>query len=102
MIPRAPRSTLFPYTTLFRSTCGCGDNALSALVFPGEVVNASLFAAPGVMLNAELSAAVRLPTAPGCTPVPLTALISSSAKVTTPLASLCEQPLIDPGPPYVA
>src|SRR5690606_42037149 len=26
-LPRPPRSTLFPYTTLFRSGCGCGDIA---------------------------------------------------------------------------
>src|SRR5690554_7582852 len=34
MIPRPPRSTLFPYTTLFRSraTYGCGG-------FPGPVVS---------------------------------------------------------------
>src|SRR2546429_9109977 len=25
MIRRPPRSTLFPYTTLFRSKCNCGD-----------------------------------------------------------------------------
>src|SRR2546429_7354557 len=30
MIRRPPRSTLFPYTTLFRSTCGTGGNKLCA------------------------------------------------------------------------
>src|SRR2546429_2700269 len=30
MIRRPPRSTLFPYTTLFRSTCGTGGNNLCA------------------------------------------------------------------------
>src|SRR3712207_7946004 len=28
MIRRPPRSTLFPYTTLFRSSRGCGDRVL--------------------------------------------------------------------------
>ena len=32
MIRRPPRSTLFPYTTLFRSTL-CRDNKLPILVF---------------------------------------------------------------------
>src|SRR5207249_7651501 len=35
MIPRPPRSTLFPYTTLFRSDCNCG------VVKPGNI--AALF-----------------------------------------------------------
>src|SRR5437764_9714108 len=29
MIRRPPRSTLFPYTTLFRSRCGSGDSRAS-------------------------------------------------------------------------
>src|SRR3712207_8110825 len=29
MIRRPPRSTLFPYTTLFRSECGCVDHERS-------------------------------------------------------------------------
>src|SRR5688572_32472413 len=41
MIRRPPRSTLFPYTTLFRSTEGIGDEALgrqlrAAAIAPGE------------------------------------------------------------------
>src|SRR5260370_6773355 len=30
MIRRPPRSTLFPYTTLFRSTCGAGSGGRDA------------------------------------------------------------------------
>src|SRR2546421_7165516 len=38
MIRRPPRSTLFPYTTLFRSAVGCLDVAICAdLVDPGRV-----------------------------------------------------------------
>src|SRR3712207_7573107 len=33
MIRRPPRSTLFPYTTLFRSTCGRGSPLLSTTAF---------------------------------------------------------------------
>src|SRR2546430_13796124 len=39
MIRRPPRSTLFPYTTLFRSACGsasvCAPAAAATLVRPG-------------------------------------------------------------------
>src|SRR5438876_4749074 len=52
MIPRPPRSTLFPYTTLFRSPTGCGD------VF-GAAVVASLLA------GANLDDALRLGTRMG-------------------------------------
>src|SRR2546430_9052505 len=31
MIRRPPRSTLFPYTTLFRSRCGCRSAAMSPI-----------------------------------------------------------------------
>src|SRR5438477_1111103 len=34
MIPRPPRSTLFPYTTLFRSNCSPGNKDLEAQVLP--------------------------------------------------------------------
>src|SRR2546427_5056871 len=36
MIRRPPRSTLFPYTTLFRSPRGLGDHLL---VGPGELID---------------------------------------------------------------
>src|SRR5438132_4079137 len=31
MIRRPPRSTLFPYTTLFRSTCACSSTSSNSL-----------------------------------------------------------------------
>src|SRR5204862_2649152 len=43
MIPRPPRSTLFPYTTLFRSSCrpGCaGADAAAATSDPGAAAPA--------------------------------------------------------------
>src|SRR5258707_8664794 len=36
MIRRPPRSTLFPYTTLFRSKDGVGQRALERDALPGE------------------------------------------------------------------
>src|SRR5438105_3372539 len=44
-------------------TCGCGERLLSALPLHGDVEKASVAAAPGVMLKAELSAAVSEPSA---------------------------------------
>src|SRR2546430_5642410 len=41
MIRRPPRSTLFPYTTLFRSTCTGGTMESPAAVLRGSTVNAS-------------------------------------------------------------
>src|SRR3712207_7714428 len=35
MIRRPPRSTLFPYTTLFRSVQGASDAGLIPMFFPG-------------------------------------------------------------------
>src|SRR5690348_18220674 len=44
MIRRPPRSTLFPYTTLFRSKNGEGDRDLRRLIDGGhEVTGGSLF-----------------------------------------------------------
>src|SRR3989441_8571662 len=44
MIRRPPRSTLFPYTTLFRSDLATGDQPMSTgdgqhIVFNGEIYN---------------------------------------------------------------
>src|SRR2546421_9736685 len=44
MIRRPPRSTLFPYTTLFRSLCPCVENAASG--WPGAALQLR-FDAPG-------------------------------------------------------
>src|SRR3989475_6759450 len=38
MIRRPPRSTLFPYTTLFRSQTGCGRSLLVEEFVPGREV----------------------------------------------------------------
>src|SRR5256885_7416485 len=38
MIRRPPRSTLFPYTTLFRSLAGFGNLSLAILVVGGIIV----------------------------------------------------------------
>src|SRR5258708_21507672 len=40
MIRRPPRSTLFPYTTLFRSPGGAADQAPQEIPEPGEPVHA--------------------------------------------------------------
>src|SRR5256885_12843410 len=48
MIRPPPRSTLFPYTTLFRSTEGRGaDAVLVAVAHPSVVVDALAAARPG-------------------------------------------------------
>src|SRR2546422_8821507 len=44
MIRRPPRSTLFPYTTLFRSVRPSGRPAGAARMRPGRVVGAALLA----------------------------------------------------------
>src|SRR3712207_8761134 len=58
MIRRPPRSTLFPYTTLFRSSTG-----LTASLGVGERV-ASLVAERGVSLGPERPLPARAPAAP--------------------------------------
>src|SRR3712207_8933251 len=45
MIRRPPRSTLFPYTTLFRSYDGPGRDLVRALKFHGALPAAGLMAA---------------------------------------------------------
>src|SRR3712207_9195597 len=47
MMQRPPRSTLFPYTTLFRSCCFVGPSEAEFLVDPGQV------AAPIVVVLGE-------------------------------------------------
>src|SRR2546428_8036807 len=39
MIRRPPRSTLFPYTTLFRSTVGMGDAGIKSAIQGSNVPN---------------------------------------------------------------
>src|SRR3712207_8326737 len=51
MIRRPPRSTLFPYTTLFRSRCACGEGSLARrlrLKEPGQQPCREVTYAPGV------------------------------------------------------
>src|SRR5258707_9942058 len=48
MIRRPPRSTLFPYTTLFRSPCFVGESGMGVSTIP-EIV--PLFATPLVILD---------------------------------------------------
>src|SRR5260370_11453170 len=43
MIRRPPRSTLFPYTTLFRSRVGCADERVTELIGLGTPVNQTDF-----------------------------------------------------------
>src|SRR5258705_12236251 len=62
MIRRPPRSTLFPYTTLFRSAdaqtgreatrCG-GDRGAAALADPGRAISAGLEAPAGARRSEE-------------------------------------------------
>src|SRR5258706_4099549 len=42
MIRRPPRSTLFPYTTLFRSTVGCSAHRCPAAAFQAPPVSSSM------------------------------------------------------------
>src|SRR2546430_9159526 len=62
MIRRPPRSTLFPYTTLFRSSCGCivrhtnAPGIPSATNLPPTAIatnRSPLFAAPYSALRSE-------------------------------------------------
>src|SRR5437763_6495339 len=39
MLPRSSRSTLFPYTTLFRSTVGMGDAGIKSAIQGSNVPN---------------------------------------------------------------
>src|SRR3712207_7948495 len=74
MIRRPPRSTLFPYTTLFRSVSGLGINIglISSLVFAG---GAALAAMAGVIAGPYLS------LAPGMEDRKSTRLNSSHANI---------------------
>src|SRR5258707_11863930 len=46
MIRRPPRSTLFPYTTLFRSLSACPSAQLKVLLFPCQEATESTNVAP--------------------------------------------------------
>src|SRR2546429_2639132 len=52
MIRRPPRSTLFPYTTLFRSSCADASSAWSACPQPFKSTTSCLYQALGVASNA--------------------------------------------------
>src|SRR5258707_12006808 len=54
MIRRPPRSTLFPYTTLFRSSADCGN--------PEVILLESLLAEPGIAATDLFDANVATPT----------------------------------------
>src|SRR3989475_11856435 len=58
MIRRPPRSTLFPYTTLFRSVCPGG---VQRFVKPGPAARADAFAAEADGLQALKQAGLRVP-----------------------------------------
>src|SRR2546425_4485793 len=49
MIRRPPRSTLFPYTTLFRSECGAGSGA-----FRRKLIGEERYASPTTDSDREL------------------------------------------------
>src|SRR5256885_10810783 len=56
MIRRPPRSTLFPYTTLFRSGVVVGDRCKienNASLFEGLTVEDGVFIGPHVVLRSE-------------------------------------------------
>src|SRR5690349_24113010 len=56
MIRRPPRSTLFPYTTLFRSLFECGNGILDLVVDAAD----ELFHARGVRVRVEDRKSTRL------------------------------------------
>src|SRR2546425_7325592 len=53
MIRRPPRSTLFPYTTLFRSRCGSGCNSNSVASFARRIHQNGRGAARGACRQAS-------------------------------------------------
>src|SRR5215475_10423314 len=68
MIRRPPRSTLFPYTTLFRSCLGDHDFGISAIM-----MNAGIFLVPAVheiAIAAELAIAARAAEEPDAHSLP--------------------------------
>src|SRR3712207_7059639 len=55
MIRRPPRSTLFPYTTLFRSNHGCHETRLiQSHVWKGEVLNSTTHKGDSLLLLEEI------------------------------------------------
>src|SRR5579862_10049562 len=70
MIRRPPRSTLFPYTTLFRSDCDCAAGSIHVLnrVVPLSKVKKALgWVSPG---SVSLQAYSPRPVTPGLAPLP--------------------------------
>src|SRR5260221_10704475 len=55
MIRRPPRSTLFPYTTLFRSEIGPGDSLFMALIARAHGATASYHVDVGPFANRDVS-----------------------------------------------
>src|SRR2546422_4324128 len=53
MIRRPPRSTLFPYTTLFRSRCGEEPDGCGGVARRRDVVDVAAEGLPGVALRLE-------------------------------------------------
>src|SRR5688572_31856436 len=67
MIRRPPRSTLFPYTTLFRSQCMCGECILRALT--GGAVGSDAIHEVLDDLREAAAPQYRVPIASGCNPL---------------------------------
>src|SRR5688572_32670816 len=61
MIPRPPRSTLFPYTTLFRSVAERIDRFLADQLSLSRTQAARLVAAGAVRVNGKVVRASRIP-----------------------------------------
>src|SRR5688572_31578554 len=52
MIPRPPRSTLFPYTTLFRSEASLIITQARAQGYEGPIIGGNGFNSPAIITNA--------------------------------------------------
>src|SRR3712207_8623132 len=65
MIRRPPRSTLFPYTTLFRSALADGDGPAAADGHVGDVGAALVDLLVGVLVLLDVAAAPLLPPVAG-------------------------------------
>src|SRR5688572_7895450 len=74
MIRRPPRSTLFPYTTLFRSQCMCGECILRALT--GGAVGSDAIHEVLDDLREAAAPQYRVPIASGCNPLSASVVVS--------------------------